>query len=141
MTCSLWPTLEKHCFNLGCIGLSWQSPPSWPTLIQVPGNAPAALPVGLIEYHVLHTLQLQVHLHSHMHQAPRGSDDSGSSCAGQVTRVQGHQHSTPLTPQALAIGEGTPEPHPQPTNSHVRIFVQGCKLVFHPWKKRGCLSV
>ena len=41
----------------------------------------------------------------------------------------------------LAIGEGTPEPHPQPTNSHVRIFVQGCKLVFHPRKKRGCLSV
>lgn len=102
----------------------------------VPRDAPAALPVSLIKYHVLHALELQVHLHSHMHQAPGGSNDSGSGCAGQVTQGQGHQQSPPLTPQPLATWEGTPEHHPQSTNSHVGIFVQGCKLIFHSREKR-----
>lgn len=55
---SLWPSLGKRCFDLDCIGLFWQSPSSWPTLTQVPGDAPAALPVSLIKYHIFHALQL-----------------------------------------------------------------------------------
>lgn len=36
---------------------------------------PISKPVCLIEYHVLHTLQLQVHLHSHVHQTPWSGND------------------------------------------------------------------
>lgn len=48
----------------------------------------AASPVGLIEYHVLHTLQLQVHLHSHVHQASGGSNDSARGVRGRSLRAR-----------------------------------------------------
>lgn len=57
---------------------------------------------------------------------------------GQVMQGQGHQQSLPLTLQLLAIWEGAPAHRLQSTNSHVRIFMQGCKLVFHPKEKRRC---
>ena len=37
----------------------------------------AWLPVCLVKDHVLHTLQLQVHLLDDVHETPGGADDSG----------------------------------------------------------------
>lgn len=42
-------------------------------------------PVSLIKHHVLHILQLQVHLHDNVHQTTEGTDDSEGESAGVRT--------------------------------------------------------
>ena len=42
-------------------------------------------PVCLIKHHILHILELQVHLHDNVHQTTRGSDDSAERGGGELS--------------------------------------------------------
>lgn len=85
-------------------------------------GVPAALPVSLVKYHVLHTLQLQVHLHSHMHQAARGGNDSGRGVQARSPRAI--SRALLLLPRRWPSGKGPQSITPN-ANSHVRVFMQG----------------
>ncbi|XP_067406052.1 uncharacterized protein [Emydura macquarii macquarii] len=78
-------------------------------------------PVSFIKHHILHAVQLQVHFHSHVHQAPGGADDSGMTDmpnehsrhnSMRATRAAGG-----IWIQALVLSkaaDGAPPEHPAP---------------------------
>lgn len=79
-----------------------------------------ASPVCFIKNHILHTLKLQVHLHGHMHQPPRGGDDSGRNTQARSPQAQGPRQ--PPTPSTPLSGKGS-----QGITTHRQLTCQGSR--------------
>lgn len=134
--------LGRCCFNPGHTGLSWRSPSSQPTL------PPSAFPaLGTICTQCQGVLQPYLSASSNTTYSTLCSFRfiSTATCIrrpGVAMILEGGTQARltskaplPLTPQPLVIGG------PQgivPNYSHVRIFMQGRKLVFHSRQKGRC---
>lgn len=59
-------TPDQFSYSTQMMSLKWAEPPVSQHLS----------PVGFIKHHILHRLKLQVHLHDHVHQTSRCTDDA-----------------------------------------------------------------
>lgn len=75
----------------------------------------AVSPVGLVEHHILHSVQLQVHFLHNVHETTGSANDSDGGGRGGVT-----SHTT-RQKKKMRIRE----------YSHVGVFMKGSKLILH----------
>lgn len=82
-------------------------------------------PVSLVKHHVLHIVQLQVHVLDDVHQTTKCADDS----AGKKHRRQDC---------TLWFGWGESSTHEScvTKHSHVRVFMKSSKLIIHTGKEQ-----
>lgn len=79
------------------------------------------LPVGFVKHHILHGLQLQIHLLDDVHQTAGGPDDAAD--VRRTSRSHRHNHQT-HTHTLVKV------------NLHVGILMKSSKLVVHADKEK-----